>query len=246
MKVKIGKYKNWFGPYQLAEFLCFWAKDIEDKYGLKDKPDFVYKFGEWLAHGSVEPDPPPFENRVLFKEDRKDTWLYRLLLWINEKKKRTEYVRIDKWDTWSMDHTLGLIILPMLKQLHETKQGAPQVDLEDVPEHLRPTKEELESFEIDGSSDPNFFKRWDWIMDEMIFAFEHVVDDEWKSKYYSGEYDLHSKPIEWDEEGKAILFQMVDGPNHTAKTDFDAIKEIQKRIDRGLLFFGKYYSNLWD
>ena len=77
--------------------------------------------------------------------------------------KQLEYVKIDPWDTWSMDHTLAPIILPMLRQLIDTKHGAPIVDNEDVPEELRPT---------DGSTDPNFFKRWDWVMDEMIYAFD--------------------------------------------------------------------------
>jgi len=48
-------------------------------------------------------------------------------------------VHIDEFDTWSMDDTLSHIILPMLKQLKETKHGAPNVDKEDVPSELRPT-----------------------------------------------------------------------------------------------------------
>ena len=35
MRVKIGNYTNWFGPYQLAEKLCFWAKPVEGEYGIK-------------------------------------------------------------------------------------------------------------------------------------------------------------------------------------------------------------------
>ena len=42
-------------------------------------------------------------------------------------------IKIDPWDTWSMDLTLALIIHPMLKQLHKTSHGAPYVDDEDVP-----------------------------------------------------------------------------------------------------------------
>ena len=45
-------------------------------------------------------------------------------------------VRIDPWDTWSMDRTLALIIYPMLKQLHKTNHGAPCTDDDDVPELL--------------------------------------------------------------------------------------------------------------
>jgi len=82
------------------------------------------------------------------------------------------YVRIDPWDTWSMDHTLAPIILPMLQQLKDEKHGAPNVDFEDVPEELLPTDEEIKEYKKDGSTDKNFFKRWDWIMDEMIYAFD--------------------------------------------------------------------------
>ena len=52
-------------------------------------------------------------------------------------------VRIDNYDVWNMDVTLAQIILPMLKRLKEVKHGAPKVDNEDVPEHLRATAEDL-------------------------------------------------------------------------------------------------------
>ena len=81
-------------------------------------------------------------------------------------------VTIHDYDTWSMDHTLAPIILPMLIQLKETKHGAPNVDWEDVPRELRPGGEELRAYNRDGTTDENFFKRWDWVMDEMIYAFD--------------------------------------------------------------------------
>jgi hypothetical protein len=80
-----------------------------------------------------------------------------------------KYVKIDRYDTWSMDHTLSPIILPMLKQLKEAKHGAPFVDDEDVPEHLRSTAAPAKENEWD--TDANHFARWDWAMSEMIFAF---------------------------------------------------------------------------
>ena len=45
-------------------------------------------------------------------------------------------VKIDEWDTWSMDHTLALIIHPMLLQLRDTTNGSPFIELEDRPEHF--------------------------------------------------------------------------------------------------------------
>jgi hypothetical protein len=100
MKVKIGPYKNWIGPYQIAEALCFWVKKEKDEYGFPKTKAWVHNFGEWLAGG----------------ED-KDSWLQRACIWIESKRTRTIRVKIDRWDTWSMDHTLSYIVLPMLKQL---------------------------------------------------------------------------------------------------------------------------------
>jgi hypothetical protein len=81
-------------------------------------------------------------------------------------------VHIDKWDTWSMDYTLAPIILPMLIQLKEATHGAPNVDAEDVPLNLRPKEEDVLKYKELGDTDPDFFKRWDWVLDEMIYAFD--------------------------------------------------------------------------
>jgi hypothetical protein len=81
-------------------------------------------------------------------------------------------VVIDEYDTWNMDHTLAYIVLPMLIQLKETKHGAPSVDWEDVPRELRPSAEELHAYNKNGETDVHFFDRWDYVLDEMIYAFD--------------------------------------------------------------------------
>lgn len=86
------------------------------------------------------------------------------------RKNRALRVEIEPFDTWSMDHTLAHIILPMLIQLKDTKHGAPNVDDEDVPERLRSTNAEPKENEWD--TDSNWFDRWDWALDEMIYAFD--------------------------------------------------------------------------
>ena len=96
-------------------------------------------------------------------------WLYD---WFGYTPKQKTKIRIDRYDTWSMDHTLAPIILPMLKQLKETKHGAPMVDMKDVPKELRATKKQLDAYSKNGDVDPKHFDRWDWILDEMIYAFD--------------------------------------------------------------------------
>lgn len=244
MRVKIGPYKNYFGPYQLAEKIMFWVPKEKDEYGFEHTADRVHRFGEWLAHGSVLPDPAVGEEHT-WSDDRPDTWIYRLLQWVDRKKKRKIVVHIDKYDTWGMSETLGYIIRPMLKQLNENKHGAPYVDNEDVPEHLRSTAvPELSQDKKDnGHTDDNHFKRWDWVMEEMIFAFESLdggANADWEDQFTTGDYDYRSVK---QEDGNYL---MVRGPKHTAETDWDARRAYAERVANGFRLFGKYYQSLWD
>jgi len=224
MKVKIGPYKNWVGPFQIAEFLCFWARKEKDEYGYGHTADWVHNFGEWLSGGEKE-----------------DSWLMKLCVWIESRRQRTIKVRIDPCDTWSMNTTLAYIILPMLKQLNESKQGAPCTDDEDVPEALRSTNAGPKENEWD--TDDLFFKRWDWIMSEMIFAFEHKIDDSWEEKFYTGEWDMKTVPVEHNGQE---LYTWEPGPDHTYTCDREGLKAVHDRIQNGFRLFGKYYQNLWD
>ena len=172
----------------------------------------------------------------------------RACIWIESKRTRTIKVKIDRWDTWSMDHTLSYIVLPMLRQLKETKHGAPFTDDEDVPEHLRSTTAEPKENEYD--TDSNHFLRWDWIMDEMIFAFECEQDDSWEDAFRSGEFDSVWIPVDRDgndvPKEDAKLYRMGNGPNHTYQCDYEGMKVVQARISNGFRLFGKYYQGLWD
>ena len=239
MKVKIGTYTKWVGPYQLAELLCFWAKPVKSEYDFESKPQWVHNFGEWLAHGSVEPDAKVGEI-TSWDRERHDTLLSKCLTWIHSKQKRTVKVHIDRWDTWSMDHTLGYIVLPMLKQLNEKKHGAPFVDDKDVPAELRSTAAPPKENEWD--TDENHFKRWDWVMGEMIFAFETKAGslEDWEDQFHTGEHDIQWKQLE---NGNS---EMIRGPKDTSKYDMKGRKAYQKRISNGFRLFGKYFENLWD
>lgn len=239
MKVKIGPYINWFGPYQLAEKLMFWVPMEKDEYGFPQKADKVHKFGEWLAHGSIRPEPKIGERHKLGGDDRPTTKLYDFLSWIHSKKKRKIHVHIDRWDTWSMDETLAFIIHPMLVKLKKEKHGSPNVDDDDVPEHLKSTSAPKK--ENDYDTDDNHHKRWDWVLDEMIFAFENKLNPDWEYQFTKGEYDYEFEVI--DENGTS---QLKEGSGHTAVTDWEARKAYAKRISNGFRLFGKYYESLWD
>ena len=211
MKIIIGPYKSWFGPYQLADALIFWQKDTDDCVWANR----AQKLGDFFAHG--------------FGDEGHKTWFYKLCNWIDKRRSRHIYVRIDRWDTWSMDHTLAYIITPMLKQLNATKHGAPQVDDSDVPVELWSTNAEPKQDEYDVDS--NHFKRWDWVMQEMIWAFEQQTKDDDTDEFYT-------HPTE--------RFSSLQGMIENITVDREGLDKHQARKANGFRLFGKYYQGLWD
>ena len=177
MKIFLGNYNDYIGPYQLAQKLLFW----------KDKNSSqVNDLGHFLKHGYVlseeekrEEDEKNFSSFFTFidfleNENKKpSTKLNDFCEWVYSKLKRIEFVHIDKYDTWNMDHSLAKIIHPMLLKLKETKQGSPNVDLEDVPEYLRPSDSQYNYYE-EGKLDIYFHDRWDYVVDTMIYAFNAI------------------------------------------------------------------------
>ena len=201
MKVSIGPYTNWIGPYQLAEKIPFISEDTQEKIG-----DFLAK-----------------------------TWVNDVCVWIHSKKHRKIKVRIDEYDTWSTDSTLAYIILPMLKQLRDTKHGSPMVDDEDLPVHMR-------------HGDPDGYDnwvhhKWDWVLNEMIWAFEQLNDPDWEDKFVHGEPVYEEKEEEHPDYGEVYSLKQTN-PDYWV--DYDGITEYNKRIQNGTRLFGKYYQNLWD
>jgi hypothetical protein len=231
MKIYLSNYRDhWISPYTILEKVFFW-REID-----YDEP-IIDKLSNILEPISIA--------------------LQKFLDLVHP---RINYVKIDRYDTWSMDSTLAPIILPMLKQLKVTKHGSPQVDLEDVPEHMRTTTTEdwdsqltFDFYNQDPNLEgPHFGKynnihdRWNYVLDEMIFAFEHLVDDSWENQYSSGEFDTIHVPCEWDENGKPTLYSMEHGPNYTYVCDYDGLRKVYDRMDNGFRLFGKYYRGLWD
>mgnify|MGYP001064062759 CR=1 FL=1 len=142
-----------------------------------------------------------------------------------DKQERKISVKIDSHDIFNMDVTLGYIVLPMLKEIRKHKHGAPLVDNGDVPEYLHRDESEHDNmYDIDD----HWFQRWDYVIDEMIWTFESILDDDFENKFYVFEDDeqstFGSKITNYDKEGHMMA---------------------EERIENGLRLFGKYYRNLW-
>jgi hypothetical protein len=214
MKVYIGPYIDWIGPYQIAEKIPFLSEETKENIGC------------WLSK----------------------TWVATVCEWFYSKEERKIKVRIDHYDTWSMDNTLAHIILPMLKQLRDAKHGAPLVDDEDLPPQMRYN-------DADPGYDENgvwrhaetqwFVHRWDWVLNEMIWAFEQELDDSWEEQFRHGEPQYEWELLRGNEDDDSGVYaQNQLNPDYWV--DYEGMREYNNRIQNGFRLFGKYYQNLWD
>jgi len=215
MKVYINKYRyHWLSPYTILEKVFFW-REIDYDEPLIDK----------------------WSNRLVPICEA----LQKVLDTIHPK---INYVKIDKWDTWSMDNTLAEIVLPMLKQLRDTKHGSPLVDLEDVPEKMRYTNTEEWSEQLTF----DFYKeeqkyvhvdihtRWEWVLNEIIWAFEQKLDDDAEGQFFNHP-ENYKDNFPWNRNGEYVSRTNVD---------WDGLKAWQQRKENGFRLFGKYFEGLWD
>lgn len=154
----------------------------------------------------------------------------------NGNEKRHIDIHVDPYDAWNADHTLALIIVPVLKELKKGLHGCP-IDFCTLAE---------DGYTVLDSDEA--CARWELAIDKMIWAFQQVVDDNeddfWIQK---GEWDFEDAVSEEDREGLPD-----DEPVSRLKwivepiRNDDAYYAYMDRMQEGFDLFGKYFRNLWD
>lgn len=200
MKVYIGKYLDFWGPYQIFALLRYlgFSKETTDAWA-----------------------------------EKSPEWFTNLCQWVYDKRKRKVKVKLHSYDTWGADHTLALIIVPMLEQLKKDKHGTPMsmfLDEDGLDEWGSPTP----------SSHAKAEERWQLTLGMMIWAFKQVIDEDYESfQIVAGEMDLSKHP---EDEGKTCVpLRWSVEP----KTNWNACWAYHERIQEGLDLFSKNYQNLW-
>lgn len=204
-----------------------------------------------------------YPQRALRKMNRIEILVYNVVEFIQKKvvnpfnhymdSRERVSVRIDDWDTFSLDYTLAHIILPALKKFKDKDQGRFSVDDEDVPDEIKSTSSKPFDPYV-GEIDEFYEARSEYILDAMIYSFEHIIDDSWKNTFYT--YTDDTRPefnfiaidyagneVDEDEYDGEIMYRM-DSKNNMI-IDRDGIESVEEKIDFGLRMFGKYYRGLW-
>ena len=213
--------KVYVGPY-----ISRWTSRIDEVW-----LEWRYKKNYW----NIDDDQYDRWDRLVMKLDDAVQWLYNVTVnrYLDEKERKID-IRVDRYDVWSMDHTLSMIVVPMLKEIQKNKNGAPFVDDEDVPESIRSTSAPPKETEYD--IDEYHFDRWDWVLNEMLWAFEQKARDDWESDYYEYEHFTPDKNAETFSEKIGVRLMWSDDEGRKAH---------QARMTNGFRLFGRYYENLW-
>ena len=142
---------------------------------------------------------------------------------------RNKHVVCSEIDAWNADWTIAQMVLPLLLQVKKDKQGAPFVDDVYVPEELRSTA--CAPKENKWDVDDNWFKRYEYVLDEIIFAMQEVAS------YYENEPDMYEKDDTVT--GEPDTWLKINQHSSELYTDYHA------RIHNGLMLFGVFFTSLW-
>ena len=195
-----------------------------------------------------EEDYTWYDKIVLGLLDRLDNFFLPINRWSNNRKRNTK-IHIDNYDVWGADHTLGMVIAPVLRKLREVKHGYPHVDNEDVPEELRFTLTDEEAQQWDETVDAKHEARWAWVLDEMIWTFEQYADGNDFDQFYHNvdQLEMEFTPLEDNPKLSTMTFNHQKDPSKPAYwVDDEGKKKHNERKQNGLRLFAKYYENLWD
>lgn len=159
-------------------------------------------------------------------------------------------VEIDRFDTWSLDHSLAYIILPALLQLKEEKHGIPG----EFANVGGAEYENQESFDFYKDSYDDAMelgiKRWEEILDKMIWSFQQLIFESHEHKYHHGEPNYKFKKTNHKYHNpftnKVEDTYTLENQNKEYWFDKTGYMLHSERIQEGIELFGKYYQNLWD
>lgn len=178
-------------PWKISNYILFWLNEDDDR---------VDKLGDYIAFGkggknSLFKGKTNFTldefNEILDNRNQYETPFYKLLQKINGCINKIDYVKVHEYDVWNGDETLIDIIYPILVMYKANNNGSPNVDDVDVPDLLK----SYTTFD----KDELVHEKWNYVVDEMLFAFDPKNNDLY------GDDSLDKETIKRMENGRMLF-----------------------------------------
>jgi len=139
-------------------------------------------------------------------------------------------------DCWCLPHTFSVYILRHLKHFKKMNRYG-------VPSRLCGDMDNIQGL-MDSDYTELGSKRWEQILDEIIWAFEYMCDEDKFNPMPDELLCTNRKPgqdiCNWINRKKSDREKMLWN-NYFHKSE-----ELNKRKQKGLLLFAEYYDDLWD
>lgn len=180
MKVKIGKYRSYFGVYQLTRmFTPIITEDFADTVA-------EFLTDSWLDQLLLWIDSKR-NRKVKIVIDDFDTWnldhTLALIIGAALKKFRKSYIRYQITEDDEIN--------PALKKFKKSYIGGYQIiGNDEVPVELH-TDSDPYTGHISEEEETKYVAKWKYIIDEMIWSFDYILDDD-KIETQEGEDRCHN------------------------------------------------------
>jgi hypothetical protein len=220
MRVKIGPYKNWFGPYQFADLLQY--------VGVSE--DTCYKIGERIPAWPflfIEKIKP--KRTVKVHVDKYDIWSADhtlaavigpvLRAMIGKKQGVPGNMLPDEYN-----------VLVSSKEFWKEDT--------DGPLHRKA------NMMLDEASE-----KWESLLEHMAWSFEEYNKDDWDEQYWSGELgdwkveETSEIAVDPVTEKKETVSRSLNFGNRTC--DWDARQKHWEKMHDGIKLFGEHFPSLW-
>ena len=167
-------------------------------------------------------------------------------------------------ETWSAYTSIAKYAIPRLKYMKEHTHGTPtQMFAPPTNDELTAKANEIYLKRIENNEDGNaqkdwddaefFFqtsydeartdaaiKKWAYTINEMIYALEWCVNEDWDKE---GIITGKTEPIDPNDKLDTLCYQYDE---EKPIYDWDKMKEVHARVDNGLKLFGENFQSLWD
>lgn len=216
MKIEIGPYVNWFGPYQLSDLL-FKRLLGQDK---------AHAIGDWLDKTWIK-------------------YLLQYLYDKRERTVKVQIDHYDTWNMDGTLSLIVAPMLRQLKETKAGSPYTDDEDVPEYLRSTaaKPKKNEWDTDSNWHDRWAWILGEMLWAFEQV--EREALGGPAWDDKFMSGNLDINWEDDEVVIDGKPAQ-QAVRGPNDTFKIDKDARDAHYKRMSNGFRLFGKYYMGLWD
>jgi hypothetical protein len=167
-------------------------------------------------------------------------------------------------DCWNLPQAIARFILPRIKHLRKNYNSLANRHHLIIDDKIVPYVGEQDNFEFNealgchkdkttGMGISLDEKEYEYILDEIIFALQMIVDEDNPDIDLDKIYEVYPKGFDPIKDSKMLLDKQEDGTylvefqrENDVQPDYSKLNKAYERQRNGLILLGLYFKDLWD